>query len=480
MDRYRASVPAERSEGRLSERIYPSMRLLLGLLPVAIVGQALVMVPPCRIGSVPKPQPCRGADHQGRFYCASNRTARQCDIPGNHPATCPPCTKPPPPPPPQPQWYPRAPCVDNTDCALNGECSAGACKCGSGWTGASCETLELMPAPAFGSYGWDPNISSWGGHVLKMRDTYHMYVAELWGDCGIDSWGRNCHVVHAEASSPEGPFVYRDTALGPFSCNPHAIATGDGDAIALFHIGDAVLQSSPLINCSGRPAHPPDPLPSEQWPNYSIPGTFHTAPGPSGPWTPKAGPDCNNPAPAHHRNGTWYLVCHDRPELTMWSTASLANSTETSWTFVGNIMDSSNTPVVNGTPTQWISHTTWEDPHLWIDLNGHFHIICHAYPPVDSTHPYDYGDVVAGHGFSSNGIHWTWSTTPPYTRYVQHSATKHGVSAELLKYGTRERPFLLLEEGVPVALYTAVTYPNTPNKQGPNDASFTLMQPVKH
>ena len=55
-----------------------------------------------------------------------------------------------------------------------------------------------------------------------------------------------------------------------------------------------------------------------------------------------------------------------------------------------------------------------------------------------------------------------------------------------------ERPFLLLEDlgagPVPTALYTAVTYPGqpgqpnleVPNKIGPNDASFVLMQPVRH
>ena len=36
-----------------------------------------------------------------------------------------------------------------------------------------------------------------------------------------------------------------------------------------------------------------------------------------------------------------------------------------------------------------------------------------------------------------------------------------------------------LEDGVPVALYTSVTYPGSPQKEGPNDASFVLMQGVR-
>eukprot|EP01052_Picozoa_sp_SAG31_P035221 SAG31_NODE_4220_length_3449_cov_1.831940_3_plen_95_part_00 len=85
------------------------------------------------------------------------------------------------------------------------------------------------------------------------------------------------------------------------------------------------------------------------------------------------------------------------------------------------------------------------------------------------------------------GITYTWSSTPPYTRWVLHEGQTEPVS-----YGTRERPFLLLEDfgsgPVPTALYNAVTYPgppgvpNTvvPNQLGPNDASFVLMQPVRH
>eukprot|EP01048_Picozoa_sp_COSAG05_P012226 COSAG05_NODE_1208_length_5523_cov_14.095686_5_plen_78_part_00 len=44
-------------------------------------------------------------------------------------------------------------------------------------------------------------------------------------------------------------------------------------------------------------------------------------------------------------------------------------------------------------------------------------------------------------GFSKNGIDWTWSSTPPYTRWVNHTG-----SAKAVSYGTMERPFLLTED----------------------------------
>ena len=94
---------------------------------------------------------------------------------------------PPPPPPavpplmdqPTPPWKPRSPCVDDTDCALNGACTAaGACHCGSGWTGPSCESLDVLPAPTIGAYGYAPNRSSWGSHVFKYKGKYHGFFAE--------------------------------------------------------------------------------------------------------------------------------------------------------------------------------------------------------------------------------------------------------------------------------------------------------------
>lgn len=87
---------------------------------------------------------------------------------------------PPPAPPPAPQWEPRSPCVDNTDCAMLGKCSAGKCSCSSGWTGPSCQTLDLLPADPVGAFGWAPNVSAWGAHVFKDKfGQYHMYAAEL-------------------------------------------------------------------------------------------------------------------------------------------------------------------------------------------------------------------------------------------------------------------------------------------------------------
>ena len=221
---------------------------------------------------------------------------------------------PPPPPLPSPPWAPRSPCVDDTDCALLGKCAGGKCACSSGWKGPACQTLDLLPAAATGAYGWAPNVSAWGAHVIEKAGTYHMYAAELWNDCGIDSWGKNCHIVHATSSTAAGPFTYRDTPLGPFSCNPHAIDVGSGE-LALFHIGTGIGSAS--IECQNKTGHGDAPLPHEVWPKQTVGASVHTSHGTDGPWT--AAQDgihgCNNPAPARHPNGSIFVVCHNSPEL---------------------------------------------------------------------------------------------------------------------------------------------------------------------
>ena len=89
----------------------------------------------------------------------------------------------------------RKPCSSDLDCSLNGECVAGSgsCACDPGWHGESCELLRLLPTNGIGgAYGYpygsgsprpEPNISSWGAHVVKIAsdraNPYHMFVSEV-------------------------------------------------------------------------------------------------------------------------------------------------------------------------------------------------------------------------------------------------------------------------------------------------------------
>lgn len=381
--------------------------------------------------------------------------------------------------PPPPHWYPRVPCVSDIDCELNGKCTSNGCQCTSGWEGVSCQFLSLRPAPDVGAYGFNPNISSWGATVIKISDTYHMWVSEFWGGCGVSSWQHNSHIIHATSSTAEGPFKYEDTALNRFSHNPKIVLGNDNKSrfdIILFHIGTATPYPPKARCIHGVPFCDPNDcnslcnctntsLPHEIWPIQTKPNTVHNASSPNGPWVPATHTGlgmCNNPAPARHPNGTVFIMCHNNG-LVLYRAPSYRGTYQE----VGNMI--TRFVGMNASTGEYVPKVVWEDPFLWIDpITKYFHVICHAYP----MYTHDYNLIVGGHGFSRNGLNWTWSSLPPYTSFVKH---RNGTT---LNYGTRERPSLLFEGGKPVALYTSVTLEGRPKQQVGVDASFTLMQPI--
>ena len=95
---------------------------------------------------------------------------------------------------------------------------------------------------------------------------------------------------------------------------------------------------------------------------------IHTAASPEGPFTPvhvtpTPWSPCNNPAPAVHPNGTVYLAC-------AWSLRR-APSPEGPWT--------PSWPIAGAqTGRIWLGKS-WEDPFLWFDKRGYWHILAHAY-----------------------------------------------------------------------------------------------------
>ena len=122
------------------------------------------------------------------------------------------------------------------------------------------------------------------------------------------------------------------------------------------------------------------------------------------------------------------------------------------------------------------AHCVWEDPFVWLDKRGAWHLLSHVYP-TNTTSWDQYADIVAGHAFSEDGLNWTFSDVPPYTADVL------ATDGTMAHYATRERPFLLLDDSdgggrAPVALYTAVTLPGRPKQVKGVDFSFTHVSPV--
>ena len=161
-----------------------------------------------------------------------------------------------------------ASCSSDSDCNLNGVCTAGACACDRGWSGASCGLLDLLPVEASSPAAtsgqiWPPKglqQSAWGGNVVAGEDGgFELVVSDL-GACGLEAWQTNSRIVSAKSKSLTGPFVFDSEVMGAFAhnANPVKISAGpDSGALAVFHVGDGATKGS-LRRCSNGTTPPPE------------------------------------------------------------------------------------------------------------------------------------------------------------------------------------------------------------------------------
>jgi len=92
----------------------------------------------------------------------------------------------------------------------------------------------------------------------------------------------------------------------------------------------------------------------------------------------------------------------------------------------------------------------WQDPTLWFDRRGNFHILYHVF----NFDPYSAHDQrFSGHVFSSDGFNWTFSDVEPYNGTVQF------VDGTMTTFATRERPQIIFAPGttVPVGIVNGVS-----------------------
>ena len=121
-------------------------------------------------------------------------------------------------------------------------------------------------------------------------------------------------------------------------------------------------------------------------------GFMEHSSSPNGPWvTATTKPSgCNNPAPAFHPNGTLFVVCNH-----------FSITSATAVDAGGPIWNAPYTPLVPiGHPrSSGMQDETrhWEDPTLWFDKRGNWHIIYHVYCLLPFT---AHHECASGHAFS--------------------------------------------------------------------------------
>eukprot|EP00037_Helgoeca_nana_P002527 m.34416 g.34416 ORF g.34416 m.34416 type:complete len:358 (+) comp12652_c0_seq1:44-1117(+) len=280
-----------------------------------------------------------------------------------------------------------ASCASDLDCSLNGVCSSGACVCDKPWQGTTCTTLgyKTTPASAKSLYNISDPRNTWNGPIVTAPDgKFHMYDP-IYRE---GSLGGPTSVLHGVATTVTGPY---DWTTYP------SISTGGGEnpAFVVFKNGTATVYSL-WIGGHIQVADSPDG-PFTEMKAYTYPG--------------------GNPAPIFH-NGAFYMTNQGTSEI--YTTPHLGAS----WTTFATINHSS-------LPDPTYYHV--EDPFLWIDARGNWHIINHAYRNDEFEHCGS--SIVSAHWFSTDGKDWHWSSQP-YNHTVQYDdGTSH-------TYTTLERPNL--------------------------------------
>ena len=240
--------------------------------------------------------------------------------------------------------------------------------------------------PASGKNLWtgDENLNTWNGPIVRAPDgLYHLYDpvyahGSLWN---------TLYTAHGVSTSPSGPFDWSQFPnLTVHDINPAALiypnSSGSGMVYSVW-IGGKIL----------------------------------TANSPSGPFVQSYTYSASNPAPVYYK-GNFYLT--DQDTTTIRTTSSL----DKPWT------------VFTTVPHPKLPYTV-EDPFLWVDRRGNWHIINHAYNTgqrINCTTSY-----VSSHFYSADGKVWGWSDEP-YGHTVQFDdGTEHS-------FCTLERPNLVFDQ----------------------------------
>ena len=179
--------------------------------------------------------------------------------------------------------------------------------------------LEVLPAspPARQAFN-SRSYVSWGGSVIEDDDgRYHMFMAGFAGQRGLSDWKTASEVLHAVASTPEGPFQLVNSTstageagvLGSLAgCTPPAKRCKDHPHSCCEPPAPCAPQPCPAH--PGRTFCPSDPAPHQC---DSPPRHGPCPPGPCGPPPPRASPgvvaspEAHNPTIIRANDGTYLL-----------------------------------------------------------------------------------------------------------------------------------------------------------------------------
>ena len=369
--------------------------------------------------------------------------------------------------------------------------SSGKCACDSPWTGGSsqpgvlpdCSLLSFLPSPVSECgpgcvfHGVDKNWTSWGVSVSAAAATggFVGYAAEMAFECSLSAWTKGSQVVRVVGSTPLGPFNRTDIIVPAWSHNPEAIHTSDGKTI-IFTLGDGWEQNGQPDNCETGQKYPShrgnvgnctpvtEPSNCNPGPCLACNVTLHVGDSDEtpGPWESfstqiiglSSSDNLNNwnPAPFILPNGSIALMIHT-DDNQGWSGEVIAIASTWKGPYIVTVSDNA----VNNLPNKQ------EDPFLWVDRRGYWHVLYHLMFDPDPKEPC--GLNSGGHSFSIDGTSWS----PIFHAYNTTIQLEDGSS---YTFSRRERPKLLFNtQGIPTHLYNGVI--------SADYGVYTLVAPLK-
>ena len=361
-------------------------------------------------------------------------------------------------------------CQSDDDCNLNGICLPliKTCKCDPGWTSSDCGALDLQPATRNSGFNiTSRGTSSWGSKIIRDPNNpkiFHLFLAEFTDHCGLDFWSPYSRIIRADSTTgPAGPYTSAQEVVSAFAHNPTVIYSPADKKYLLYYIG-----------C---PQSPPETCTS---PSFSCgPGNFLN--GESGislqsspdlkAWTFEGqilkGADDNtwdaditNPSPF-----PLYTPSNPTSEILLAYRGCPYNCSGS------ELLNLAIAPSYSGPYTKIQSQPLFsapnEDPFIWRDNRGHFHMLTHSLEPDGG---FGDGPKVGRHSFSRTiEGPWTFNNrTLAFSTLVEFS---DGTSVD---YYRRERPQLFFSEDgsmTPLYLTTGV-------QERGSAMSYSVIQPL--
>ena len=310
---------------------------------------------------------------------------------------------------------PQFQCASNFDCSLNGICQPNSvCLCDKPWSGDRCGILtykknqplssaNLYPlnasdapksGPCVTSQGACNALNTWNGPIVQVSETeYHMFNP-LYVKGSLFT---TQDMLHGVAEEIAGPYVWHSQGQGDMGSNPAMVKFQDPENNNVTTYSLWAGQSNQFQLYTTTDLHQP----------------FVKVRGSQGPVG-----GFSNAAPMYH-NGQWYAT--DQGTRKIRTTTKLGEP----WTLYSEI---------NCT----YEGAYQEDPYLWVDKRGNWHIINHAYNTSQIDHCGE--STLSAHLFSSDqGKGWHMLMYPQVEPYSHTVSYEDGSSHT---YATLERPNL--------------------------------------